>query len=54
MKPSITAVADESASAPALPRSLAARLHHALMPDYNRNATVYWWTVVALDRKSVV
>jgi uncharacterized membrane protein len=24
------------------------RLHQALMPDYNRKATVYWWTVVAL------
>ena len=25
-----------------------ARLHAALMPDYNRQATVYWWTMVAL------
>ncbi|HMC15760.1 MAG TPA: PAS domain-containing protein, partial [Albitalea sp.] len=24
------------------------RLHGALMPDYNRIATLYWWTVVAL------
>lgn len=24
------------------------RLHAALMPDYNRQATVYWWTVVVL------
>ena len=24
------------------------RLHHALMPDYNRKATAYWWTMVAL------
>ena len=23
-------------------------LHRALMPDYNRKATVYWWTVVLL------
>lgn len=23
-----------------------ARLHHALMPDYNRQASVYWWTMV--------
>lgn len=33
------------------------RLHHALMPDYNRKAAVYWWAMVALgsaDRKSVV
>ena len=25
-----------------------ARLHLALLPDYNRKATVYWWTVVLL------
>jgi diguanylate cyclase (GGDEF)-like protein len=25
-----------------------ARLHQALMPDYNRAATTYWWGVVAL------
>ncbi|MDZ7653643.1 MAG: EAL domain-containing protein [Burkholderiaceae bacterium] len=24
------------------------RLHHALMPDYNRKATLYWWSVVIL------
>ena len=24
------------------------RLHQALMPDYNRRATVYWWSVVLL------
>jgi len=24
------------------------RLHAALMPDYNRKATVYWWTMVTL------
>lgn len=24
------------------------RLHERLMPDYNRRATVYWWTVVVL------
>jgi diguanylate cyclase (GGDEF)-like protein/PAS domain S-box-containing protein len=24
------------------------RLHQALMPDYNRQATVYWWSMVAL------
>ena len=22
------------------------RLHRALMPDYNRKATVYWWLAV--------
>jgi diguanylate cyclase (GGDEF)-like protein/PAS domain S-box-containing protein len=25
-----------------------ARLHRALMPDYNRKATVYWWSIVLL------
>ncbi len=25
-----------------------ARLHAALMPDYNHKATAYWWTVVAI------
>ncbi|MBK7530988.1 EAL domain-containing protein [Piscinibacter sp.] len=25
-----------------------ARLHGALMPDYNRKATAYWWTMVAI------
>jgi diguanylate cyclase (GGDEF)-like protein len=25
-----------------------ARLHQALMPDYNRRATIYWWAVVPL------
>ena len=24
------------------------RLHQALMPDYNRKATIYWWTMVLL------
>ncbi len=24
------------------------RLHHALMPDYNRKAAVYWWVMVLL------
>ena len=24
------------------------RLHRALMPDYNRQAAVYWWSVVLL------
>jgi len=24
------------------------RLHHAFMPDYNRKATAYWWSVVLL------
>jgi len=28
------------------------RLHRALMPDYNRKAAVYWWTVVALGAAS--
>ena len=31
-----------------LPRNAWQRLHAALMPDYNRSATVYWWTMVLL------
>ena len=30
------------------------RLHRALMPDYNRQATVYWWSAVALGTAIVV
>jgi len=30
------------------------RLHRALMPDYNRKAAAYWWTMVALGAASVV
>jgi diguanylate cyclase (GGDEF)-like protein/PAS domain S-box-containing protein len=39
-----------------LPRAAAAwrRWHAALMPDYNRKATVYWWTVVVLGIGAVV
>ncbi len=29
-------------------RSLWQRLHQALMPDYNRQAATYWWTMVIL------
>ena len=29
------------------------RLHQALMPDYNRKATWYWWTVVALGAVAI-
>ena len=36
-----------SSSATSLPAPWA-RLHAALMPDYNRKATAYWWTVVLL------
>ncbi len=31
---------------PAAPPSWWRRLHAALMPDYNRQAAVYWWTMV--------
>ena len=31
-----------------------ARLHRALMPDYNPKATAYWWTVVALGAAVLV
>ena len=30
------------------------RLHAALMPDYNRRATVYWWAVVLLGGGALV
>jgi diguanylate cyclase (GGDEF)-like protein/PAS domain S-box-containing protein len=30
------------------------RLHAALMPDYNRKATVYWWTMVLLGAAAIV
>jgi diguanylate cyclase (GGDEF)-like protein/PAS domain S-box-containing protein len=29
------------------------RLHQALMPDYNRKATWYWWTVVVLGSLAI-
>ena len=32
----------------ARPQPLLARLHQALMPDYNRQATAYWWVMVLL------
>ncbi len=37
-----------SSAATATVSSPWARLHGALMPDYNRKATVYWWTMVAI------
>ena len=30
------------------------RLHRELMPDYNRRATVYWWTVVVLGSLTLI
>jgi diguanylate cyclase (GGDEF)-like protein/PAS domain S-box-containing protein len=38
----------EAANAAQPPRPAWQRLHAALMPDYNRPATAYWWTVVVL------
>jgi diguanylate cyclase (GGDEF)-like protein/PAS domain S-box-containing protein len=32
----------------AQPMRLAAQVHAALMPDYNRKATAFWWSVVVL------
>jgi diguanylate cyclase (GGDEF)-like protein/PAS domain S-box-containing protein len=40
--------APPSITNPTTPRSLAGRLHAALMPDYNPAATRYWWTMVVL------
>jgi diguanylate cyclase (GGDEF)-like protein/PAS domain S-box-containing protein len=37
-----------TAPADAPRRGLWARLHAALMPDYNGKATVFWWTMVSL------
>jgi diguanylate cyclase (GGDEF)-like protein/PAS domain S-box-containing protein len=31
-----------------------ARLHRALMPDYNRKAAVYWWSVVTLGVATLI
>jgi diguanylate cyclase (GGDEF)-like protein/PAS domain S-box-containing protein len=39
---------DQPTARSAPPRSAWVRLHTALMPDYNRRATVYWWLVVML------
>jgi diguanylate cyclase (GGDEF)-like protein len=38
----------EAASTAALSGPLPGRLHALLMPDYNRAAAAYWWTVVLL------
>jgi diguanylate cyclase (GGDEF)-like protein len=38
----------EAAPAQPVATHWATRLHAALMPDYNRPATIYWWSVVAL------
>ncbi len=35
-------------ASPPVPLPALHRLHAALMPDYNRQATVYWWSVVVL------
>ncbi len=40
--------------APSAPASPWARLHQALMPDYNRKAAVYWWTMVVLGTASII
>jgi len=39
---------------PAAPATLWARLHRALMPDYNRKATIYWWSMVALGSATLL
>ncbi len=38
----------EATESPVPQRNLAQRLHQALMPDYNRKATTYWWAMVLL------
>ena len=39
---------------PAAAQGWAARLHGALMPDYNPAATLYWWALVALGSAVLV
>ena len=46
--PPLTAVAPERVAPPWV------WLHRSLMPDYNRKATAYWWTVVLLGVAAVV
>jgi diguanylate cyclase (GGDEF)-like protein/PAS domain S-box-containing protein len=41
-------------SSVAAPGGAWARLHAALMPDYNRKATLYWWTVVMLGAAAML
>ncbi|CAG1019395.1 putative signaling protein [Burkholderiaceae bacterium] len=43
----------DSSPASAVPAPWWARLHAALMPDYNRTATLYWWSVVALGALTI-
>jgi hypothetical protein len=45
--PPLTAVAPERLAPPWV------WLHRSLMPDYNRKATAYWWTVVLLGTAAV-
>src|SRR6058998_3204890 len=42
-----------SSDLPAARSSPVARLHAGLMPDYNRKATAYWWTVVVLGAVTI-
>ncbi len=44
----MSAVVPNKPAVPASVGSLFERLHQALMPDYNRKATLYWWSVVTL------
>jgi diguanylate cyclase (GGDEF)-like protein/PAS domain S-box-containing protein len=39
---------------PALRPNPLQRLHQALMPDYNRQATVYWWVMVSLGSAALI
>ena len=50
---SAPAAADDNAQATPRVPSPWARLHAALMPDYNAKATGYWWTVVMLGAGAV-
>ncbi len=46
--------ADAAGSAGAVPVPWWERLHAALMPDYNRKAALYWWTMVVVGAAALV
>ncbi|HYS12020.1 MAG TPA: EAL domain-containing protein [Burkholderiaceae bacterium] len=48
----MSAIASAPSASPSAPWW--ARLHCALMPDYNRKAAVYWWSVVTLGVATLI
>ena len=43
-----------TATTKAAPAPIRARLHGALMPDYNRKAALYWWAMVTLGAVALI